>query len=136
VSVRDQLAGAWSLTSWEVQAPDGAVSLPYGDDITGLILFSASGYMSGQIMLPLDQPIEPAPALVAGTQRYIAYCGPFTFDEATMTLTTRVIASVSRSWLGTDQVRRVELEGDRLLLCPPRRPSGEQAMIAWRRLQN
>jgi hypothetical protein len=51
-----------------------------------------------------------------------------------MTLTTTVMASVSRSWVGSEQVRRVELDGDKLVLRPPQRPSGEQAVIEWRRL--
>ena len=134
MALRDEITGAWRLMRWETRAADGSVSLPYGEDLTGLLLFTASGYMSGQIMLPESEPIEPAPAVVAGPQRYIAYCGPFQLDESNMRLTTRVQASVARSWVGTDQVRDVELEGDTLVLRPPRRPSGEQGVLTWRRL--
>jgi hypothetical protein len=134
VGVRDELVGAWRLVRWETHAVDGNVSLPYGENLTGLLLFTASGYMSAQIMLPESEPIASAPAVVAGPQRYIAYCGPFHFNESTMTLTTRVQASVARSWVGTDQVRDVELDGDTLALRPPRRPSGEQGVLTWRRL--
>jgi hypothetical protein len=134
VSLRDELAGAWRLLRWESHAPDGTVSSPYGDDLVGLLLLTDSGYMSGQIMLPQSEAIGPGPAVVAGPQRYIAYCGHFTFDQSTMTLTTRVEASVARTWVGTDQVRRVQLEGDRLMLRPPIRPSGEQGVLTWQRL--
>jgi len=134
VALRDEITGAWRLMRWETRAVDGSVSLPYGEVLTGLLLFTASGYMSGQIMLPESEPIEPAPAVVAGPQRYIAYCGPFQLDESNMRLTTRVQASVARSWVGTDQVRDVELEGDTLVLRPPRRPSGEQGVLTWKRL--
>ncbi len=130
----ERLSGAWRLVRWEMHAPDGGVTSPYGEELMGLLLFSGSGYMSGQIMLPEEPPLAAGAAVVAGAQRYIAYCGPFTFDEVTMTLTTYVQASVARTWVGTDQVRKVELEGDRLVLRPPARPSGEQGALIWERL--
>jgi hypothetical protein len=129
----EALAGAWRLVKWETHTPGGSVSLPYGGDLTGLLILTADGWMSGQIMLPLDERLEPDAALVGGAQRYIAYCGPYTFDEASMTLTTWVIASVSRSWVGGEQVRSVELRDGLLILRPPRRPSGEQAVLTWER---
>ncbi|HXH22763.1 MAG TPA: lipocalin-like domain-containing protein [Dehalococcoidia bacterium] len=134
MGLRDDIAGAWRLLRWESHAPDGAISLPYGERLVGLLLFTPSGFMSGQIMLPEDGALSSAAAVVAGSMRYIAYCGPFTVDEAAMTITTLVEASVSRSWVGTDQVRRVELSGDTLVLRPPPRPAGDQAVLTWRRL--
>jgi hypothetical protein len=134
MTVFDRIVGAWGLARWETQAPDGTITLPYGEAVTGLLLFAAAGFMSGQIMLPEGEDFEPAPALVAGPARYIAYCGPCRFDEDAMTLTTTVEASVSRSWLGTEQVRGVELHGDRLILRPPQRPSGDQGALTWLRL--
>jgi hypothetical protein len=134
VSLIDEIAGAWRLLRWESQAADGAVSLPFGDGLIGRLVFTSSCYMSAQIMLPEGRDLEPGPALVAGPQRYIAYCGRFAVDEAARTITTHVEASVSRSWVGTDQVRRVEVVGSTLRLMPPRRPSGDQAAIVWQRL--
>ncbi len=107
---------------------------PYGDDLTGLILLSVSGYFSGQIMLPEEAEVAPPAAVVGGPARYIAYTGPFTLDDASMTLTTLVVASVTRSWVGTEQVRRVELDGDTLVLRPPPRPNGDQGVLTWQRL--
>jgi hypothetical protein len=133
VSIIHEIAGAWRLVRWEAHAADGTVSLPYGAELVGLLLFTPGGYMSGQIMFPQAGDLDPGPALVAGPQRYIAYCGRFTVDEATSSITTRVEASVSRSWVGTDQVRGVEVSGDLLTLRPPQRPSGEQTVIVWRR---
>ncbi len=134
MTVFDQIVGVWSLSCWETQEPDGTVTLPYGEGVSGLLLFVAHGFMSGQIMLPETAPLEPAAALVAGPARYIAYCGPCRFDEATMTLTTTVEVSVSRSWIGTEQVRKVTLDGDTLVLRPPPRPSGQQSVITWERI--
>jgi hypothetical protein len=129
VGTAEKLTGAWRLVRWESHARDGSVTLPYGYDVTGLIVLSPSGYVSAQIAFPEPQ----APQAGATGPRYVAYCGPFTFDEDTMTLSTHVELSVSAAMLGTDQVRSVTLSGDTLVLRPPARPSGDRLVITWQR---
>jgi hypothetical protein len=54
----------------------------------------------------------------AGVTRFwIAYTGPYTFDGEV--LVTRVDDTSDPARLGTDQVRQVRMEGERLVLTPP-----------------
>ncbi len=116
-----EILGAWRVGRWRQHWPDGSITEPFGTDPFGLAIFDASGYMSAQIMLP-----PPA--------SYVAYCGRFDIDEARGTLTTHVEASVSPQMRGSDQVRKVTMQGDRMTLRPPARADGGQSVIEWERV--
>jgi hypothetical protein len=76
------------------------------------------------------------PDLPPGVARdYSSYCGNYTFDGSR--LVTRVDAALDPSRVGSDQVRDVRFEGDRMILRPPpRRTSAgvEQREITWERI--
>ena len=54
---------------------------------------------------------------------YRSYCGNYTDDGEK--LVTRVDPASDPSWIGSDQVRRVRFEGERMVLTPPPRRTGE-----------
>jgi hypothetical protein len=74
--------------------------------------------------------------LPAGTARdYASYCGNYTFDGAR--LVTRVDAAADPARIGTDQVREVRFEGERMILRPPPRQIGDvvqQRELTWERI--
>src|SRR6266849_7444290 len=74
--------------------------------------------------------------LPAGTSRaYSSYCGNYTFDGAR--LITRVDAASDPARIGSDQVREVSFDGDRMILRPPPRQGeiGEEYReITWERI--
>ena len=76
------------------------------------------------------------PALPPGTSRdYSSYCGNYTFDG--VRLVTKVDAASDPARIGTDQVREVSFDGDRMVLRPPLRQSGsgvEQRLLTWERI--
>ena len=94
----------------------------------GLVAFTADGRMMSVVC---DGRLE----LPAGTSReYSSYCGNYTFDGTQ--LVTRVDAASDPSRIGSDQVRGVRFENDRLILSPPprRRAGGEEYReITWER---
>jgi hypothetical protein len=53
-------------------------------------------------------------------REYNSYCGTYIFDGST--LVTRVDACSDPARMGSDQVRKVRFEGERLVLMPPPRP--------------
>jgi len=121
----DEVVGAWELVSFTAERPgDPGVSYPLGPDAAGIIMYTADGYMSAQIMRPGRHDYDPfdgggddvAQAAAAATG-YLAYSGPYTADEATRTLHHDVSVSLLPRWLNTVQIREAALDGDQLTLA-------------------
>jgi lipocalin-like protein len=69
------------------------------------------------------------------TREYSSYCGNYTYDGKR--LVTRVDAASDPRRVGSDQVRGVRFEGERMVLIPPPRWTGETAEhreITWERI--
>ena len=115
-----------------------------GADATGLIIYTADGYMSAQLMVQGRRRMPPATWKAArrGTARsdrgYIAYSGPFSVDEASRTLKHHVSVCLLPNWIGDTQVRFVQLEGDILTLsAAPMRYGGTPRIprLVWKRAE-
>ena len=116
------LLGTWRLVSWENRSVgDGEVSHPLGKDAVGYIMYGPDGYMSVAIMRP-DRARFAAGDLLGGTieeraraaETYVSYCGRYEFRGDTVV--HRVELSLFPDWVGIEQERLVEVEGDRLTL--------------------
>jgi hypothetical protein len=112
----NDIVGTWRLVMTRARDDTGEpMHPPYGPKPMGVTVFSADHRMvavlcDARAVLP-DQE---------GEREYSSYCGAFTFDGTT--LVTRVDASSDPARIGTDQVRRVRFDADRLVLMPPPRP--------------
>ncbi len=117
------LIGSWDLVSLENRSEDGSVNRPFGEHPVGRLTYTADGLMSAQIMHGERATFKTA-ELYAGTPQekvaaydgYIAYYGSFVIDTAARKLTHHVTASLFPNWLGGDQIRFYELNGDTLTL--------------------
>jgi hypothetical protein len=124
------IIGTWKLIA--ASAHDGAgnpLPPPYGPKFMGRVTFNAEGRMMAVLC-------DGRPALPEGAARdYASYCGNYRFDGDC--LVTRVDAASDPARLGTDQLRVVRFDGDRMILRPPPRPKGdvtEHRELAWERL--
>ncbi|MFF2961022.1 lipocalin-like domain-containing protein [Streptomyces sp. NPDC057963] len=138
------LLGAWLLSSVAIVDVSGrTLEHPLGQRPTGLITYTADGHMSVSVLNP-DLDSEPAAepestdsvdsATLLRTSPYLGYAGTYevTGDRVVHHLH---IASL-RPWVGTQQERRWEVEGDRLTLFPPNEGIGEDARaprLVWHR---
>jgi len=110
------LVGTWRLVKTHARNDAGEpMHPPYGPQPMGVVVFSAERRMiavlcDSRAALPADE----------SDREYTSYCGTYTFDGAT--LVTRVDAASDPGRIGSDQVRKVRFEGDRLVLTPPPRP--------------
>src|SRR5919199_5315242 len=117
----NRLVGTWRLTSWENQDDAGQITFPVGRDARGYIIYTADGYVSVQIMTAQRERFV-ADDLLTGTtdekaraaETFIAYGGHY--ELASDTVIHHVELSLFPNWVGTRQVRRIEMAGDRLTL--------------------
>src|SRR5262245_15246118 len=87
--IREQLLGAWELVSYVEQPVDGAApSYPFGEDAVGLLLYTADGYMSAQLMRANRTSFTSGDWFQGTAEEYrdeastyIAYSGPFEIEE-------------------------------------------------------
>ena len=132
------LVGTWRLTSFELRAADGAVSHPYGPEVTGFLVYTADGYMCAAFG-SADRGAESSGDLAqagsaANYDAFMSYSGPYEVDG------DRVIHHVEVSslqvWTGTIQERVFQVEGDCLsLVTMPLQVASESptAHLIWSR---
>lgn len=139
------LAGAWRLVSSEFRTSTGGVIYPLGEDALGQVIFTETGFMSGQLMrqhrpdIASGDPSSAAPEeLKAAFEGYVAYYGPFELDLENQRLITHVEGSMFPNWVGNDQERFFEFSGDRLILKTPAFAFGDEefvGVLVWKRMQ-
>ncbi len=137
------VVGTWRLVSYEATAPDGTVSMPFGPDAVGYYLFTEGGYSSVSIMRP-NRPQYSEGGLTGGTDPeraeaaagYVSYTGRYEVQGDRVHVYPEV--SLYPNWVGTDQVRVYELQGDGLTLIPPPSMIGgrlQKPKLVWERVK-
>jgi hypothetical protein len=124
------IVGTWKLLHATARDRSGTeLPSPYAGNGIGRVTFTADGRMMSVVC-------DGRRELPAGTSReYSSYCGNYTFDGRQ--LVTRVDAASDPSRIGSDQVRGVRFDNDRLILSPRPRRSGdseEYREITWERI--
>jgi hypothetical protein len=136
------LIGTWRLVSFTVRDADGRIAYPFGEDAEGFITYTDDGWMTVQFGAAQRPQLE-APDWIAGAdveiaaaaRDYFAYCGAYEVHDDTVV--HHVALSLIPNWIGGEQVRRVELNGDTVTLStPPTSVSGRQqtATLDWQRV--
>ena len=146
-TLRERLIGAWELIDLVEEPEDGSPGrYPMGEDAAGLILYTADGFMSVQIMqrghaaaeASVDDPYGRTPEDFAAEARtYFAYAGSFSVDEGAGIVTHEVRTSLYPGWVGQAQRRAVRLE-DGVLELSSAEPSLSAGVpvrtrLRWRR---
>jgi len=136
------LVGTWRLVSFHGKLPDGTVVYPWGKEVAGYLNYTNAGRMtvvfqkagrsrsgSGDLWQRTVQ--EKAEAY----DTCIAYSG--TYDAQGNQIIHHVEVCTFENYVGTDLVRVVELEGNRVTLTTPPTPFGNAAAVAvlvWERV--
>ncbi|WP_431825535.1 lipocalin-like domain-containing protein [Burkholderia sp. F1] len=126
--MREQLVGAWRLEAFVTVEADGVGPGPLGDAPTGLLVYDGNGYMSVTMMGDADG--VPADA---AARRYMSYAGTWRCDGDSVV--HRITVAPDAAWIGTEQVRRIELSGTTLRLYG-RSLTGDRRLrlLEWTRL--
>lgn len=123
---QERFRGTWTLVSYEQHKADGSASYPLGKDPVGRLFYDADGRMWVQLMRR-DRPLFVSRTRQQGTadeiraafEGFLAYYGPYKINEKENTVIHHVECCSFPNWVGTDQVRRFEFAGGRLILYAP-----------------
>jgi|GraSoi2013_100cm_1033763.scaffolds.fasta_scaffold97139_1 hypothetical protein len=140
---KDVLTGTWKLLSFTSTTDKGEVKFMMGHNPIGFITYTPEGRMSVVITAEARKPLSvndrvsaPAEERAESFSTVIAYAGRYTFTGDT--ITHHVEASWMPNQVGTDLVRSVKLQGDRLILrTPPMLVAGAQTTteLVWEHMK-
>jgi hypothetical protein len=142
-ALEQAFAGTWRLVSYEFRRADGKLTFPLGEDPSGMLIYDAEGNMAAQA-LQRNRSRFRADSVSGGSaeeireafEGYIAYFGTWEVDEQAGAVIHHVIGSWYPNFIGSDQVRYYEFQGNRLLLRTPPRESGKEkrtGLLVWER---
>ncbi len=138
----ESVVGIWRLKRWETRDADGRVAYPLGRDAVGYLIYTPGGHVSVSIMRAGRPPFagddllggtgEERAAAVAG---YVSYCGRYEVRGGAVV--HHVALSLFPNWVGTDQLRFAEVDGDELTITTrPLRIGGETVnRLVWERAE-
>ncbi len=139
---KDSIVGTWKLVSYWNVAASGEKSAPYGEHPTGFITYTPDGRMSAIMSADGRKPMSTADCFSAGTEEraaafstFLAYAGTYTFTGNKVV--HHVQAAWLQSWVGTDVVRTVTMQGDKIVLrTEPREVRGVSQVgeLTWQRV--
>jgi hypothetical protein len=136
--IRSRIVGTWRLVSvrYEDQAT-GECTPVYGAHPKGIQIATAEGRWLA-LMTAEGRGVPQSDAeRVRALQTMIAYTGRYRVEGGNVV--TRVEAAWNEAWVGTDQIRAVRFDGDRLLLQSPPMPHPNingrvvRVIVEWQR---
>jgi Lipocalin-like domain len=139
----DPVVGRWRLVSYVARAEDGSVAYPLGQNPTGGLIYTAGGWMSAQLGAT-DRSHLATDDLRGGTESdraaaydsYFAYCGTYAISGDN--IVHNVEMCLLPNWVGTEQVRYFEVNGNELLLRTPPIEIGGTTLVndlTWARVE-
>jgi hypothetical protein len=139
---KESIVGTWKLLSYWNVSSSGERSAPYGEHPTGFITYTRDGHMSAIISADGRKPMSTLDRFSAGTEErvaafstFLAYAGTYTFTGDKVV--HHVQAAWLQSWVGTDVVRQVTMQGDKVILrTEPRefRGMSQVGELTWQRV--
>ena len=140
---KSEFAGTWRLKSYEVRWANGKVTYPFGERPEGRLTYSENGFVSVNIMATSRRNFEAREMKmgtpeekVAAAETYISYSGRYDLDGDK--IKHHVEVCLFPNWVGKDQVRIFDLNGNTLALKTipdPRDEQGRQGYLIWKRIK-
>jgi hypothetical protein len=139
-----EFVGAWRLVSYSASGTGGETVYPMGPNARGRLIYEGGGRMAVQIGDPDRSAFTTADpgAAADGEVRaafhgYLAYFGTYTVEPDRGVVVHHLEMCLNPNWIGVDQVRYFDLQGDRLTLVTPPMAGGGGKLVAtliWERL--
>ncbi|HTR83473.1 MAG TPA: lipocalin-like domain-containing protein [Reyranella sp.] len=132
------LVGTWRLLSTEMEMVDSGERLQFfGARPNGRAILTEDGYMMALITGTDRSPSAEPAGMAALLTSMVAYSGAYRIEDGK--LITKCDLAWQPGWVGTEQVRIISFEGDKLVLTSPPQaypavPGREvRGVLAWRR---
>ncbi|MFB9904272.1 lipocalin-like domain-containing protein [Allokutzneria oryzae] len=134
------VAGTWRLESFAVHDEQGAVVFhPMGEDPAGVLVYTEDGWMSVHLSYSgrphfagTSQRAGSTEEKSAAMETYFSYAGRYEFTGDKVL--HHIEISSFPNWVGTEQWREPELDGDLLTLRTPA-VDGKRSTLVWRRVR-
>jgi|ERR1039457_3441161 hypothetical protein len=114
--------GTWRLVSYESQDDAGGVHYPMGRKVVGRLTYDKQGNMSALVSRADVSPFASGDfrgateaEVRAAFDGFVAYFGTYTFNQSADVVTHHVESASFPNWTGTEQIRYVKAEGQRLV---------------------
>ncbi|MBM3548613.1 MAG: lipocalin-like domain-containing protein [Alphaproteobacteria bacterium] len=141
MTLEQRIVGTWRLESWDRVEDDGRRWPRFGSGFSGLLTYTADGFMFAALQDGNRKPFS-GPDPYGGTAEECkaamstghSYCGRWRLEGDA--ILHDVELSVFPNWVGSEQIRYVRFDGDRMVLRTPptlRRGSTGYAELIWRR---
>lgn len=128
--VGEQLLGAWALLSYTDEQDGQPDAHPFGITPQGVLIYTADGFVSAQLMNPTRAPVRSADwhggdpsELAQAAAGYIAYCGRYEVNEEQRTITHIPSVALLPNLIGVEQHRTISLDAGLLTLQTEALPS-------------
>ena len=138
----DLFIGTWRLVSCRWVDDDGRVTYPYGRSPVGYLIYTNTGHMAVNFMsatrrrFASENRMKGTPKEErAARKSYQSYSGRY--EVRGDKIIHHVEVSLFPNWVGREQARFYELEGDRLCLSTEPLPFGKShqtARLEWERV--
>ena len=131
--LQSRLVGSWRLVAYEDKPANGPSIFPYGAQPKGFLVYDATGHMAIQIMK------TPHPKVDSGDEEslspdekqalldaYVAYFGTWRVDAESKTIVHHAEGDLHDVYVGRDEARPFELDGDTLTIKPHWTADGQE----------
>ena len=113
-----RLVGDWRLRTWVAESDDGTTERPMGEAPMGVLVYSPDGTMittigpAGRPRMTSMDPLRGGPDAerLQAAETFIAYSGRYALEGDDVVHTVEM--SLYPNWVGTRQVRHVQLSDD------------------------
>ena len=127
--MKHEIIGSWALERFDIEEPSKNVR-PWGKNATGLLIYTADGYMSVSINRDVENKSDQEAKNIFDS--ILFYSG--TFAAETEIIRHKVTNASSPTRIGKEMIRYATLDGDRLTLKSPVESFG-QAILIWRKIK-
>jgi hypothetical protein len=136
------VVGSWKLVSAKSTTEDGTSGEPFGPSPAGVLTYGSDGRMTvliangGRKPLSADRIAAPEEERAEAYSTFLSYAGRYSLKEGKVT--HHVEISSYPNWAGTDLVRIIAIDGERITLTtPPISVGGKMrtTVLVWERLK-
>lgn len=138
-----EVLGTWKLVSWTYKNEKGEEINYFGENPTGILMYTESGYMSVHIMKDNRKKFEndgmydgKPEEIIDAFKTYFAYFGRFE-EKKPGVLKHTVEGGTFPNWLGNIEERYGEIRGNKMILSTPPIKTGDHDIIfnvVWERV--